>query len=174
MAARFHSEDAGGGESGAGVKRRAFPRGADAGEFAVNRSEEHPAAAVDNEDRRFCDPTFFLMIDYSPRLDYLAPRVAEYGERQLVLPADSLGAHRFVNGKCGEVKACVAKTRRVVAIIRQLAKTHRSPLSSIENQNERTLGHELRERARSAGRIGKRKFRSNLAGLGGVAFEHAH
>src|SRR5271168_1752886 len=149
-------------------------RGADTGEFAVHRCEEHAAVAVENENRRYGDPAFFFTIDYSPLLDHLAARVAKYGKRQIVPQADSLGAGRFVDGKRGEVEACVAETCRVVAILRQLAKTHRSPVSSIENQNARALGHELRESARRAGRIGKRKFRSDLAGLGSVAFGHAY
>lgn len=83
-----------------------------------------------------------------------------------------IGAHRLINRKSREVKSRVAKGRGMVAITRQLAEAHRSPVPAIKNQDARALGNKLRESARRASRIAQLEISHDLAGFGEVSVGH--
>lgn len=143
-------------------------------EFTVHRADQHAAVAIQNEHGRLGNPAFFLAIDDAPGLDHFAPRVAQDRERQIVLPADGFGPPGFVHGESGKIKARIVEGPGVVAILRQLAEAHRSPMTAVENQDARALGHELRERARLARRIGQSEVGSNFTALWDVSAAHAY
>lgn len=112
---------------------------------AVDRGEDHLAIRVDDEDRRPGDSAELTWIKDIPCLDEAAIGVAQDAKGQLKVAAETFRAFGAVDGDRDDVGSRRPNLFVVVAVVRQLTETKRSPVPAIEDQNDRLGRNELRE-----------------------------
>ncbi len=113
--------------------RRRYARG-----HAVNLGVAHHAIASDHEYSRLGDAALLPRIINVPLFYEAAFGIAQNWKREPQFAPQGLGSLRRINGNGREVRPGGADLFVVVAVIRQLAKAERSPVSAIENQHQRT------------------------------------
>jgi hypothetical protein len=140
--------------------------GGNAGGDLVDGGEAHPAVRRENEDRRFRDPSFFARIVYVPLAHDVASRIRQNWKGKTKVVAHGLRLFGRVDRNGYQGRAGGTQRRIEVAIFRQLAKAERSPVASIEENDERSGSRKPRQALRSSRGIGKVEIRRDLAWLG--------
>ena len=109
----------------------------------VNRRESYRAIPIDDENGRLRDAAFLASIINIPLLDHAPLRVGKDRKRQLKFSPDCFRFLGWINRNCDEVGTGRANFAIVLPVLRQLAKTKRSPMPSIKQDNKRAAGGEL-------------------------------
>src|SRR5487761_414430 len=109
----------------------------------VDGVKSHAALAVDYEDGGFSNPSHFPFVQDSPRRDQSPFGVTKDREWQAQIKPHIFGFSRLIDRDCGHVNSGEPDVLVLVAILRQLAETERSPMAAIKNEYARAARGQL-------------------------------